>query len=237
MNRFKKIGDTRRVAGGVMLLGVAIAMSLACGPANDSNTVSLAACGATAAPPSEVTSMPTGNLPAVLNKTGGAITNADAKKWIQGYTREQNVEDWAIENLQSRLLESGCLGNKNAQSQLFGDELKQIQYAQDDGLQLTLTRATLINVDVVNVPQNVQDEIKAKGGVPTPYALLATWRGPANTEYVDPDGNRSPAANRPLEAGQTLTLFVGGEYRTDTGVGPIWYQDSFLLASDLGVQV
>src|ERR1700737_4772941 len=50
-------------------------------------------CGATQVPPADVLKMPT-QLPKVINRTNGAVSDADAQKWVGAFMREQGIEMW-----------------------------------------------------------------------------------------------------------------------------------------------
>ena len=184
-------------------------------------------CGATATPPPSVLAVP-GGLPSLTNATAGAVGDSTARAWEAGLLREQAIEMWAQTAMQSGLLQGGCLGDQGARDALFGDEIRMIQQATRNGAHILLKPPRILDVRLVTVPQQVQDRVRGLAFAKSQYALIVHGQGPAQTTIVYPGGKQENAV-APLPANQAYYTFFGGEYRAGAdGVGPLWYQDSFL---------
>lgn len=184
------------------------------------------ACGATSTPPASATALPAA-LPPVVNQTSGAVSDADAGRWVAGFMREQTIEAWAQTALQDRLLSGPCLGDPVANPTLFGDEIQKVQGAVKAKAAVQVKLAKVLDVRVVAVPSQIQDQVARRLYAKSAYALVVHGQGPAYNKVVYPDGHEDVWAQ--LKSDQVFYGFYGGEYQSGSGkTGPLWYQKSVL---------
>jgi hypothetical protein len=179
-------------------------------------------CGATQVPPADVLKIPT-QLPKVINRTNGAVSDADAQKWVAAFTREQGIEMWALTHSEEGLFRGGCLSSPTSTLQVFAEELKYLEVARASERKLDVHSASYVSVAVVAVPSEVKLKIKGFDGMPSDFALVVEIQGPGGTDYVDANGNRSPAGV--INAADHFWAHLTGGY-SDAAVGPIWYMGS-----------
>jgi hypothetical protein len=181
-------------------------------------------CGATGPPPMAVLQQPT-VLPSITNTTNGAVSDADAQKWVASFVREQVIETWAQTALQDRLLEGGCLGDP-AVGTLFYNEITMVQKAQQNQGKVVSELPQLMDIRLVVVPSATQTKIVNQAGAKSAYALVVHGRGPAQTRIDYPNG-KQPEIVSEVKTDEAYYSFYGGEYRANgKGLGPLWYQKS-----------
>jgi hypothetical protein len=176
-------------------------------------------CGATQVPPADVLKIPT-QLPKVINRTNGAVSDADAQRWVAAYTREQGIELWALTHGEEGLFRGGCLSSPTSTLQVFAHELNYLEVAQASSRKIDVHLATYVSVAVLVVPADVNIKIKGFDGMPSDFALVVEIQGPGGTDYVDGSGNRSPAAV--IKATDHFWAHLTGSY-SNAAIGPIWY--------------
>jgi hypothetical protein len=168
------------------------------------------------------------SVPPVLNLTGGAVSTADGHAWAAAFLREQQLESWAQTALQAGVLQSGCLGDRQAGQQLFGAEVAAVQQAQQVHGTLTVRPPRVLDIKLVRVPPDVQARVAGLLQAKSGYALIVHGQGPTATRIVYPDGHQVTPPDIPdTPADQAYYAFFGGEYRKPgDGIGPIWFQES-----------
>ena len=167
------------------------------------------------------------SLPAVDNRTGGVTSDADARRWVAGFLREQAIEAWAQTGLQDALLSGPCLGDPAANAALFGDEIQKVQTARERKARVEVELPRILDIRVVAVPPQVQGQVANRQNAPSPFALVIHGQGPAYNRITYPDGTRDQWAG--LGADQVFYGFYGGAYQAGArGLGPLWYQRSVL---------
>jgi hypothetical protein len=176
-------------------------------------------CGATQVPPADVLKIPT-QLPKVINRTNGAVSDADAQKWVAAYTREQGIELWALTHGEEGLFRGGCLSSRTSTLQVFAQELKYLEVARASSRKIDVRSATYVSVATVPVSTDVQMKIRGLDGIPSDFALVVEIQGPGGADYVDGTGNRSPAAV--IKATDHFWTHLTGSY-SEVAIGPIWY--------------
>jgi hypothetical protein len=184
-------------------------------------------CGATQVPPADVLKMPT-QLPKVINRTNGAVSDADVQKWVAAFMREQEIEFWALRNDQPGLLQTGCLGNAASNLHLFGRELNEMEVARSSSRRIVLELANRPSIAVVPISSDVNTKIKGLDGSPSDYGLVGEVQGPGGSYLVDASGNKTAVAV--IKPTDHFFQLIGGEYK-DAHIGPIWFQDSSFSCS------
>jgi hypothetical protein len=184
-------------------------------------------CGATQVPPADVLKIPT-QLPKVINRTNGAVSDADAQKWVTAFMREQGIELWALTSDQPGLLQNGCLGSRASNLHLFGSELAYMETARASNRKLVVEVAQRPSVAVVALTPEDATNIKGFDGTPTAFGLVIEIQGPGGTYATDASGNRTALAI--IKPTDHFFRMEGGEYR-DGEIGPIWFQGSAISCS------
>jgi hypothetical protein len=185
------------------------------------------ACGATGSPPVGVAAEPA-SLPPTANQAAAAVSDADGRRWVAGFLREQAIEAWAQTALQDGLLSGPCLGDAAVNPALFGDEVQKVQLAQQSKARVEVRLPKILDLRVVAVPAQAQEQIANQQYARSAYALVVHGQGPAYNRLVYPDGRQDVWAE--VKADQAFYGFYGGEYQAGArrGVGPLWYQKSVL---------
>jgi len=177
--------------------------------------------GATAAPPAAVADVALGSVQ-VVNQTGGAVSDADARRWALAYLRANAYEFWAWNHLQDGFLRAAQLSP--VPERVFAYDLSTIRDARAAGAQLDVTRLVLRRLILRPVPQALRSAVQAQVFVYAPYAFYLDQIGPSELDWVDARGARTARARR--DAGVGAPELVGGQLTTDPLMGDIWVVDS-----------
>ncbi|MHB8508940.1 MAG: hypothetical protein ACYDGR_09880 [Candidatus Dormibacteria bacterium] len=165
-------------------------------------------------------------FPPAQNLTGGKVSDADVKNWVEALGRSAALNEWADDNFETQFLTQGPLVAPGAADNVFGPDRKGILAQQAKGA--TSAHAdpfgTVTAVGVVAVPQELKDAIK-KNPAYDPnaplgdFATLDKVQGPITT-YIRVNGKDQVFSQVP--AGQGGELVGSGNYKIDPVVGPIW---------------
>jgi hypothetical protein len=173
-------------------------------------------------PPPDVLKTPT-QIPKVVNRSNGSVTDPDAARWVTAFIREQQIEVWVETHDQQAVLTMGCLGSQDSAGQTFGEELRQMRTASASGKHIEIVPTTYVSVALVKLTDDVKANVRGFDGVPSDYAVILEVQGPGGHYYVDTAGNRTPASV--VQPTDHFWLFIGGHY-AENSIGPIWLQDS-----------
>lgn len=177
--------------------------------------------GATVAPPASVGAVSLDRVQ-LVNETGGAVSDADAKRWALAYLRANAYEFWAWNNLQDAFLQSAQLSP--VPLRVFAYDIATIRDARAAGVQLQVTRLVLRRLVLRPVPVSARAEIQAQVMVYAPYAFYLDQVGPSELDWVSPQGTKTSKARR--DPGVGAPELVGGELTTDPLMGDVWSVDS-----------
>jgi hypothetical protein len=150
------------------------------------------------------------------------------QKWVTAAVREQQIENWALANLEETLFLGGCLGSRDSVLNLFGSELSFIRTAKASGRRLELVGGMVPSIAVIRVTQDVSENVKGLDGTPSDFALVIEVQGPGGINYIDGAGNRTPAVT--VKPTDHFFKFLSGQY-SDSTIGPIWIQGSVFSCS------
>jgi hypothetical protein len=173
--------------------------------------------GATQVPPASIQQASRGAA-AVVNQTGGAVSDADARAWVLAFVRTFAYLRWAVSTGQSEfLLRSGL---STAPLAVFQPNVNDIARARAAGDHVEYTLQTFRRFVVRSMPQSLQPSIQRVEEVWKPYAIYLDAVGPVETDWIDPQGNRTVKS----QVGPGIPLFelVGGELSHDPVMGDVW---------------
>ena len=177
--------------------------------------------GATEAPPSSVGDVSLGQVQ-VVNQTGGAVSDDDARRWALAYLRANAYELWAWNHMQDGFLLRA--GLSEAPGQVFGYDLTSIQQARAAGARVEVTRLALRRLVLRSVPESLRQQHTSHLFSWTPYAFYLDQIGPSEVNWVDAKGARTNKARQ--QAGVGAPELIGGRFVTDPLMGEIWQADS-----------
>ena len=184
-----------------------------------------AACAALWAP-YQVTKVPPPDIllqehvplaPPVKNMTNGAVSDADAQSWANASNRDSGWYKWAEANDQPAFLRhlvgAALIAYRNEQQALAAGAV--IQLAR---LQSLPTSNSLYPISPAD------QAFFQRKGLPAHnhFALIVAYAGPCSETVTYPDGHSHTIQ---ASTGPTV-VFVAGEFRADSVLGPLWYADA-----------
>jgi hypothetical protein len=194
------------------------ARSRAAGPAG---LADWQAKGAAAVPPDSVRNPSLGGVQ-VVNQTGGAVSDADARRWAEAFIRGSGYELWALNSMQDRFLIQSGIGSPA--QQVFSWDLGNITRARQAGMKVEAHRLVLRRLVLRPVPQALQATFTASLFQWTPYAFFLDEVGPGDLFWVDAQGNKTSKWH--VDGGAGSPELVGGQLLQDQVMGDVWVQAS-----------
>ncbi len=154
----------------------------------------------------------------VVNQTGGAVSDADARTWAGAFMRTFGYLLWAVSRGQDGfLIHSGL---SSSPLTVFQPNLNDIIEAHRAGDRVEYTPQTFRRLVVRPVPPGLQASFQRAQYVWKPYAIYLDAIGPAATNWIDPQGGRTVKSQVP--AGVPVYELVGGELGHDALMGDVW---------------
>ena len=173
--------------------------------------------GATEVPPASLKRVTLGGIQ-VVNQAPGAVSDADARTWAEGYLREYGYLSWAVSRGQDAfLLHSGL---SSAPLAIFQPNLGEIAQARQAGDRVEWQSATIRRLVVRAVPESLQALFQGRQFAWKPYAIFIDQVGPSTDIWVDPQGHKTVRFQSP--AGSAAYELVGGELNRDLLMGDVW---------------
>lgn len=177
--------------------------------------------GATEVPPASLRDAALGSVQ-VVNDTGGAVGDADARRWAAAYVRANAYEFWAWNHQQDGFLTHA--GLSHVPTTVFGYDLATIDQARKAGMQLTVTRLQLRRLVLRPVPESLRARFTTQQFMWTQYAFFLDQVGPSDLTWTDKQGVKTVKAHR--DPGVGAPELVGGQLATDDLMGELWVVDS-----------
>lgn len=177
--------------------------------------------GADQVPPDSVRQVALGAI-GVVNQTGGAVSDADARAWALALLRSSNYDDWALNHMQDGFLLGS--GLSSVPRIVFAGELGHIQAARTAGARVEATSQTVRRLVLRAVPDGLRQLFTAQLMTWSPYAFYVDKIGPSQIDYVDPSGTRSVKAR--LGSGVGVPELFAGQLVRDEVLGEVWRLDS-----------
>jgi hypothetical protein len=177
--------------------------------------------GAAAVPPESVRNPSLGGIQ-VVNQTGGAVSDTDARRWAEASVRGGGYELWALNSMQDRFLLQSGLGSPALQ--VFSWDLGNITGARQAGMRVEAHRLVLRRLVLRPVPPALQATFTASLFQWTPYAFFFDEVGPADLFWVDAQGSKTSKWH--VDGGAGSPELVGGQLLKDPVMGDVWVQAS-----------
>jgi hypothetical protein len=155
--------------------------------------------------------------PKVVNRTNGAVSDADAQRWADASNRDSGWYKWAYAFDQPGLL-----------SHLVGTALinREQNQALADGAHIDVPDCDLYPVSNALYPVTAQSNnyFNKKGfHLSDAYVFVVTYRGPCQLTTTYPDGHQ--ASQGPFFTEPTV-VFVPGQFIQDAVLGELWFGDA-----------
>jgi hypothetical protein len=173
--------------------------------------------GATEVPPASLKQVALGRVQ-VVNQTGGAASDDQARTWARAYLREYGYLSWAVSHGQDAFLLHA--GLSSAPLAIFQPNLTEIVQARQAGNRVEWQSATVRRLVVRAVPQTLQALFQSYRFAWKPYAIFVDQVGPSADTWVDAQGHRTVRFQSP--AGAAAYELVGGELKRDPLMGDVW---------------
>jgi hypothetical protein len=163
------------------------------------------------------------------------VSDADVAKWLAGYQRTANLEDYFLFHLDDQALQQGAIADQSKSAFVFSGPLRLIPAARAAGatsLAFTVPFKDL-SVGIAFVPEALRTDPASNWlqvAPLTPYVIVLHQTGPGQTDQVFPDGHKVPVVQLP--AGYQGTFLIAGTYKVDPVLGPIWYGQSEVDCKD-----
>jgi hypothetical protein len=177
--------------------------------------------GATEAPPGTLRQVALGATQ-VVNETNGAVSDADARAWAEGFLRAYGYLQWAVTRGQDQFLIRG--GLSAAPLSVLRPNLNDILAGRQANGHIEYSPQTFRRLVVRQAPQSLQKLYTGVQFVWTQYAIYLDAVGPASTTVVDAAGNRKVKAA--VAAGAPEFELVGGQLSHDPLMGDVWMLDA-----------
>jgi hypothetical protein len=178
--------------------------------------------GATEAPPPAVLQVSLRDVQ-VVNQTGGAVGDADARAWALGWLRTYELLLWAVSRGQDQFLVNSSLAS--APLAVFRPNLNDILQSRQARSRAEYSHEVFRRLVLRAVPSSLTQVFKDQLFVWKPYALFLDAVGPITTSWVDAQGVRTVKSSVP--AGAAAYELIGGEFKRDPVLGEVW-----VMASD-----
>jgi hypothetical protein len=182
--------------------------------------------GVSPAPPRDVADYVRRPIPTALNRTSGAISDAQANLWAKALFRSSSIEEWAGEHLLDGVFTGSTnpTGDPNPSLDIYGGVVRVIQkYKSQGASQISGTNPQIRQVAVYTTSAADRARVPAPK-VLTPFVIVYSAVGPTDAVVQFPDGANKDLGG--LRAGQTSTTVVSGSLKTDPVLGDLWYQTS-----------
>jgi hypothetical protein len=173
--------------------------------------------GATEVPPDDLQRVSLSGVE-VVNQTGGAIGDGDARAWAEAFLRSYGYVLWAVSRGQDRFLLASGLGS--APGPVFRPNVNDVLLARQASSRVEYSREAFRRIVLRSVPQNMQKIFKDLQFVWKPYALFLDAVGPITTTWIDAQGSRTVKSQ--IGAGTPVYELIGGELGHDPLMGDIW---------------
>jgi hypothetical protein len=160
----------------------------------------------------------------IRNATNGAVPDATAQQWGRAFQLAQAYYYWAMENNARSALTSGVLADPSPQAvaNLFGTDLMDLDNAKSAGGTLVYQPLHMPITQVVAIPQELQQKMRAQGLQTQPYGFAVRFTGPASRSIHLANGRI--VSLRTSAADYSATGLVWGELRADRDLGSIWFE-------------
>jgi hypothetical protein len=174
--------------------------------------------GATEVPPMSLQRVSLGSI-AVVNQTGGAVSDGDARTWAQAYMREFGYLEWAVNRWQAAFLLGSGLSSAPA---VFQSNLNDIAEARQAGERVGYQQEAIRRLVLRAVPQSqgLQAVFNGQHFTWKPYAMFVDALGPVGSIWTDAQGHRT--VKNQIPAGGAAYELVGGELSHDPLMGDVW---------------
>lgn len=177
--------------------------------------------GATEVPPPEV-EVVTLHGTEIVNQTGGAVSDRDARAWAEGLVRAYQFVLWAVNRGQDRfLLNSGL---SSAAPAVFRPNFNDMLQARKAGARVEYSHEVFRRLVLRAVPPALQSKFQVEQFTWKQYAFFLDTVGPITIAWVDGQGNRSVKSQ--IADGVPAYELIGGEAGHDPLMGDIWVMGS-----------
>ncbi len=173
--------------------------------------------GATEVPPADVPLVSLRGTE-VVNQTGGAVSDRDARAWAEGLVRTYQFVLWAVSRGQDRFLLGS--GLSTAAPAVFRPNFNDVLQARRSGARVEYSREVFRRLVLRAVPQAVQSKFQAQQFAFRPYAFFLDAVGPITTTWIDGQGNRTVKSQ--IGDGVPAFELMGGEPGHDPLLGDVW---------------
>jgi hypothetical protein len=173
--------------------------------------------GATEVPPASVLRVSLGAIQ-VVDQTGGAVSEADAKLWATALLRSISYDFWAVNRQQSDFL--GRSGLASAPTTVFGPDFAVITQARAAQARAQYQGKTIRRLVLRPVPANLKKAFQDQGFIWSQYAFFIDAVGPASIAWTDSQGKHS--VQQTLAPGAAASELAGGQFSHDPVMGDIW---------------
>lgn len=175
--------------------------------------------GVSPAPPRDFLDSTPGRVPEILNLTGGAISDENARGWVVADLRRGRGDGWAFRHLRLDMANADVFGPPG----LNGTGRGILDRRSQGVIEIRSTsRSELVAGAAIVVPPSVKSSAPELGL--TNFVIVLVFRATGqSSELIYKDGRREvlPAGRK---AGDLSWQLDTGELRESPVVGPLWYQ-------------
>jgi hypothetical protein len=158
----------------------------------------------------------------IKNATDGAIDDVTAQKWGHAFQITEGYYEWAVNANQRDALTSGAFSDPDAASNLFGEDLQELDRAKQQGGTLVVQWGPIPRVQIVPIPENLKGPMRRQGLRPQAYGVAAEFTGPSKRSIRFADGHED--AIYTADSTFLARLLIWGEFKSDGDLGTVWYE-------------
>lgn len=164
----------------------------------------------------------------MVDRTGGEVPENTLHRWSWAFLRSRGYAAWALAHNNDALLRAGILTNPNAVESSFRQDIDLIERARQTHARIEQVGPTLIELDLVALPQDLQTRIQNSGFRAAPFGWVIRIKGPQRVDLVA--GTTSTSYGSVPSDAQQSTLDWGREMER-TPLGPVWTSDGNSLCT------
>jgi hypothetical protein len=157
----------------------------------------------------------------IRNATGGAVSDATARRWGRAFQLSQAYYYWVMQHGDRDALTSGALADQAASINVFGADLMDIDHANQLHGKLVDRPPVLLQIRLVPLPPVLKDAITKQGLVSSDYGFVIELHGPAGRSVSFANGEEQSLWS--VDSNQTQWLLEWGQYEQTQDLGAIWH--------------
>jgi hypothetical protein len=159
----------------------------------------------------------------IRNATGGAVSDATARRWGRAFQLSQAYYYWVMQHGDRDALTSGALADSSPQAvaNMFGSDLEDLDISKREAGSFEYEPPSMPVVQIVTVPGRLQEMIANQHLTASTYAVAVKLTGPTRRVIRYQNGKFKVIAS--ADSTYHVELLIWGTLQHDRDLGDIWY--------------